>query len=272
MASLSDNAFIDTAVIFGLVGVAVDLAYHPHARAQLTEWLLAWWAKLLESDIHTTLRCTNNFARRGMQRMLGSPHTPVRLLLRIVLVVVVLAATGLALTTWAMDQSWRDTFPRGFSYYGLPAVVAGACTLALLYHHLGRAVEARSPWRMLARLFGLVLVSGVLWLAAMHAGTWHEWQYRRSPLAYGSAWFYAEVYHEYFTGGIGSAVPLALTLVLALPVAVYALMMLTALAVKLLAPALAPLTVALAKRYQRLPRGVAGAVVLVVIGVLKSCA
>ena len=37
----------------------------------------------------------------------------------------------------------------------------------------------------------------VLWLAAMQAGAWFEWQVRRTPIAYGTNWFYAEMYNEY---------------------------------------------------------------------------
>ena len=31
----------------------------------------------------------------------------------------------------------------------------------------------------------------------MHAGAWFEWQVRRTPIAYGTDWFYAEMYHKY---------------------------------------------------------------------------
>ena len=34
----------------------------------------------------------------------------------------------------------------------------------------------------------------------MHAGAWFEWQARRTPIAYGTDWFYAEMYHEYVGG------------------------------------------------------------------------
>ena len=30
----------------------------------------------------------------------------------------------------------------------------------------------------------------------MHAGAWFEWQVRRTPIAYGTDWFYAEMYHK----------------------------------------------------------------------------
>ena len=44
---------------------------------------------------------------------------------------------------------------------------------------------------------GVGRIGTTLWLAAMHAGAWFEWQVRRTPIAYGTDWFYAEMYHEY---------------------------------------------------------------------------
>ena len=62
----------------------------------------------------------------------------------------------------------------------------------------------------------------MLWLAAMQAGAWFEWQVRRTPIAYGTNWFYAEMYNEYvrepsglvLSASVAAAVPASLAAVL----------------------------------------------------------
>ena len=45
----------------------------------------------------------------------------------------------------------------------------------------------------------------------MHAGAWLEWQVRRTPIAWGTDWFYAEMYNEYVRepGGLVVSVSVA---------------------------------------------------------------
>ena len=261
---------MNIAFLIGVMAIAFDLASGARARAKLIDWLLREWHAIEAADLLTAFRRTSDLVYRGMRRVLGTSRAPVRLLTSTIVLGMTLAATCLALATWATDQSLRETFPRAVSYYAGPTVVACACALGLLYHHAARASEARSVARLLASLLGVVLGSGLLWLAAMHAGTWHEWQFRRSPLAYGSAWFYAEVYHDLFTGGIGSAVSLAMALTLAVPVGLHTVTLLAVTVLKLTAPVLAPLSIALARGYRHLPRGALAAVITVILAGLLA--
>lgn len=264
MCDGAGTALSIAALLAALAGVVADLACDSSARARMTNRLQAGWSKLGEGSLLASLCRTHEIAEGFMTRVLGTPRAPIRLITSIVVATTLIAALCLVVSTLAMGQNLRDTFSRAISYYAAPTIAAGACALGALYYQVRCVARVCTPTRLLATLLALVFACVLLWFAAMHAGTWHEWQFRRSPLEYGSAWFYAEVYHEYFTGGIGSAVSLALSMVLALAIGLHLLMLSAVTLLKMSAPVAGPATVALAKAYQCSSRG-AGAAIIVAI-------
>ena len=86
---------------------------------------------------------------------------------------------------------------RALPHYAAPALVAGWIATVLAALHL-RSL-ARPPALAGAAVLTTVHLCAppLLWLAAMHTGAWFEWQVRRTPIAWGTDWFYAEMYNEY---------------------------------------------------------------------------
>ena len=124
------------------------------------------------------------------------------------------AAVGVAV---AGDSGAR--LIRALPHYAVPALVAG-----------WMATAAAAVWlRLLARTTKLTAVAAsttihlleppFLWLGAMLAGAWFEWQVRRTPIAYGSDWFFAEMYNEYVREPGGLVVSVSVAAAVTAPVA-----------------------------------------------------
>ena len=102
---------------------------------------------------------------------------------------------------------------RALPHYAMPALAAGWIAAALAALHL-RAL-ARTPTlsavAAAVRTVAHLCAPPILWIGAMHAGAWLEWQVRRTPIAYGTDWFYAEMYNEYMRepGGLVVSVSVA---------------------------------------------------------------
>ena len=128
------------------------------------------------------------------------------------------AVTGAAI---AGDSGAR--LLRALPHYGAPALAAGWIAVALAALHLRSLARTATLAGAAIRTAAHLCAPPVLWLAAMHAGAWFEWQVRRTPIAYGTEWFYAEMYNEYvrepgglaLTLGVAAAVTAPLVVVLA---------------------------------------------------------
>ena len=128
------------------------------------------------------------------------------------------AATGAAI---AGDSGAR--LLRALPHYAAPALAAGCIAAALAALHLRALARFATLAGAAIRTAAHLCAPPVLWLAAMHAGAWFEWQVRRTPIAYGTDWFYAEMYNEYvrepgglvLTLGVAAAVTAPLVAVLA---------------------------------------------------------
>lgn len=245
--------------------VAVDLAANPARRASWVARLGEFWPRLRTPGIRATLRGVNEAAEQAMQRLFGQPGAYRRLVLGIILFTTLLTIASLVFSILLMQAGWPGVVERWRRYYAIPTFVAGACSLALLRLFLARAWRWRSVWRLGAGLLGLAVAALLLWILAMHAGTWHEWQYRRSPLEFASAWFYAEVYQEYFETRLGAAVSLTLALAVLVPQGIYYLMVICRMTLRVAAPVLAPSSLAAAGLFRRLPRGAAGLTMLLIL-------
>ena len=86
---------------------------------------------------------------------------------------------------------------RAFPHYAAPALVAGWLAAALAAFHLRSLARDSTPAGAGIRTVAHLCAPPVLWIASMHAGAWLEWRVRRTPIAYGTDWFYAEMYQEY---------------------------------------------------------------------------
>jgi hypothetical protein len=156
-------------------------------------------------------------------------------------------------------------------FFALPAVACGSLSLALDHWFLGALARKSSLPIQLGLL--LLRAAAVLasWLAMMHAGTWLEWQQKRTPLAYGSGWFYAEVYWYYIRDPAGQLVSFTAGVVVALLPALLLLWIALLSGVKLLRPLIEPALAHLLDGFARAGRGVF-ALWAAAIGVLAGLA
>ena len=108
---------------------------------------------------------------------------------------------------------------RALPHYAAPGVAAGWIATALAAFHLRSLARNASRIGIAIRTAAHLCVPPLLWLAAMHAGAWFEWQVRRTPIAYGTDWFYAEMYHEYLRDPGGLVLAASIAAAVAAPLA-----------------------------------------------------
>lgn len=149
--------------------------------------------------------------RRLWRTCAGPPGTG-RLLRALVAAALVAAVAALAARVGAaVSGDSGAQLARALPHYAAPALAAGWLAAILAAFYL-RSI-ARGPTRAGVRMRTMAHLCAppLLWLATMHAGAWFEWQVRRTPIAYGTDWFYAEMYHEYVRepGGLVLSVSIA---------------------------------------------------------------
>ena len=108
---------------------------------------------------------------------------------------------------------------RALPHYAAPGLTAGWIATALAAFHLRSLARNASPIGIAIRTAAHLCAPALLWLAAMHAGAWFEWQVRRTPIAYGTDWFYAEMYHEYLREPGGLVLTVSIAAAVAAPLA-----------------------------------------------------
>ena len=124
------------------------------------------------------------------------------------------AATGAAI---AGDSGAR--LLRALPHYAGPALAAGWIATVLAALHLRSLARISTFAGAALRTVLHLCATPMLWLAAMHAGAWFEWQVRRTPIAYGTDWFYAEMYNEYVREPGGLALTLSVAAAVTAPLA-----------------------------------------------------
>ena len=135
--------------------------------------------------------------RRLWQACAGPPGSG-RLLRALAAAIAVTAvATLVAAAGSAVAGDAGTRFVRALPHYAAPALAAGWLAAALAAFHLRSLARNPTGIGTALRTAAHLCAPPLLWLAAMHAGAWFEWQVRRTPIAYGTDWFYAEMYHEY---------------------------------------------------------------------------
>ena len=127
------------------------------------------------------------------------------------------------------------------NFFAAPSAVVALAWLAVGAGLLSRI--ARAPSAPLQVLLVFLLAAGpiLMWVVLMHMGTWLEWQYKRTPIPYGTEWFYAEAYMEYVREPAGLLVSLTAALIVGLPAVPCVLRVCVSAGGKCLGPVLAPL-------------------------------
>ncbi|MEE8352042.1 MAG: hypothetical protein V3R37_07640 [Rhodospirillales bacterium] len=150
------------------------------------------------------------------------------------------------------------------NYFAVPSAIIVLAWLAAgagLLSWIARASSA--PLQV---LFVILLGTGaiLMWVVLMHMGTWLEWQYKRTPIPYGTEWFYAEVYMEYAREPLGRLVSLTAALIVGLPALPCVLRSWVSTGCKCLEPFLAPLLGQLMAGLATARRGVLGALMVLI--------
>ena len=109
---------------------------------------------------------------------------------------------------------------RALPHYAAPALVAGWLAAALAAFHLRSLARDSTPAGAGIRTVAHLCAPPALWIASMHAGAWFEWRVRRTPIAYGTDWFYAEMYQEYVREPGGLVVAVSVAMAVTAPLAV----------------------------------------------------
>lgn len=140
---------------------------------------------------------TSQCVRRLWQACAQAPG-PGRLLRALAAAIAVAAVAAIiAAAGAAMSGDSGARLVRALPHYAASALTAGWIAAALAALHLRSLARAPAPVGAAIRTAAHLCAPPVLWLAAMHAGSWFEWQVRRTPIAWGTDWFYAEMYNEY---------------------------------------------------------------------------
>jgi hypothetical protein len=157
------------------------------------------------------------------------------------------------------------------NFFAAPSVVVALAWLAVGAGLLSRI--ARAPSALLQVLLVFLLAAGaiLMWVVLMHIGTWLEWQYKRTPIPYGTEWFYAEAYMEYVREPAGLLVSLTAALIVGLPAVPCVLRVCFLIGCKGLRPILAPVLTRLMDSFATARMGVyalSALFVVLIIGVL----
>ena len=157
---------------------------------------------------------------RRLWRICAGPPGPGRLLRALAAAIIGAAVTALAAVTGAAvanDSGAR--LMQALPHYAAPALAAGWLAAALAAFHLRSLARGSTPAGAGIRMAAHLCAPPLLWLAAMHAGAWLEWRVRRTPIAYGTDWFYAEMYQEYVREPGGLVLTASIAVAVAAPLA-----------------------------------------------------
>ena len=135
---------------------------------------------------------------RRLWRACARAPVPGRLLRTLAAAITVTAVAAITATAGAALAGDAGTrLVRALPHYAGPALAAGWIAVAVAAFHLRSLARTATLAAAAVRTAAHLCAPPILWLAAMHAGAWLEWQVRRTPIAYGTDWFYAEMYNEY---------------------------------------------------------------------------
>ena len=117
------------------------------------------------------------------------------------------SALVLGLGAWALGDG--RILAHAVRHFAAPGLVVGSLAVVSTYAVIMLTAKPRSVFAGLGLPILLIGFGVVAWLVLMHAGTWLEWQTKRTPVAWGSEWFYAEAYLEYLREPAGRVISIA---------------------------------------------------------------
>ncbi len=240
--------------------VVADLGLGPHRRRLIAEGARAWWAGVAENPLSRSIGHAAVGARAGLGRFLGSDRGRFRHHLSAVVLAALIGGIVLGIGAFAVSPDPRTTIMHGARYFGAPAVFFGWAVLSGTSLFAGLIGRARSFAGQCLLLLVHAAGAAGLWVAAVHAATWIEWQEKSSPIPYGTEFFYAEVYMNYVREPIWWPVTAGATAVIALPAAVLIVPVLLTLMGTLLHLVAAPASRLLLGAFEKAPRGLVSVV------------
>ncbi|NQU60388.1 MAG: hypothetical protein HQ512_04600 [Rhodospirillales bacterium] len=155
-----------------------------------------------------------------------------------------------------MPSVSRAGLGHALNYFAIPIIGTALVSLTLAVMLFVLIKQASSIFKQLFYAVLLSLGTASLWVALMHLGTWFEWQYKRTPTAFGTEWFYAEVYMEYIREPTGQLISLTAALIIGLPAALFLVRMCFSIGCKILLPILAPVCSHLMDNFAAARKGV----------------
>ena len=221
--------------------VLIDLSVNRNRRQRMAANLSAWWNKLQTTPLTQLM----SYAAAGFY---GFPAiVPVGRWARVRYIFIAFVAVGVIGTGFLIAGALllvphpQTTINHALNFLAAPSAAAALAWLAVSAWLLSRITCVRSVPVQAVLLLLLVAGAILTWVALMHMGTWLEWQYKRTPTAFGTEWFYAEVYMEYVREPAGALISLTAALIVALPVAPCILQIFFSAACKCCGPVLSPL-------------------------------
>lgn len=249
--------FLDLAVVISIT--VVDLMCNRERRVNLLHRLSGSWTYLREiSFVRLIADQSARYCRLMASVFIGRARTLYFLGLSLVATTL---TSGVALVLGAMliaDEPQR-VIVHAVKHFGVPTVACGWLALILTSSmlHFARCHFAPAMKSMWLIVYFFLLVG--LWVALMHIGTWLEWRETPSPVGYGTEWFYAQVYLEYFREPAGMLISVITGLVILSPIlALLGWLCLLAIA-KLLQPVLEPASTRFLTYFKSYRRGVLAA-------------
>ena len=227
-------------LVFAVLVMIADLWAERDRRQRMAAGHRAWWDSLRTATYSRLM----SDAASGFYGMPGTGFAKGWPKFRVVaygLVTVGVVGTGLLVTgalLFAPDP--EAVIGHVLNFFAAPSVVVALAWLAVGAGPLSRI--ARTPSAFPQVLFVFLLAAGaiLMWVVLMHIGTWLEWQYKRTPIPYGTEWFYAEAYMEYVREPAGLLVSLTAALIVGLPAVPCVLRVCFLIGCKGLRPILAP--------------------------------
>ena len=166
--------------------------------------------------IHLAIQEAARNLQRPLQSILGESIFRVRFILSsfilVIAVLVLYLLVSSVLTDEQANSKWTWVLPT--------TLCAGALSMMVSRIVTNRLSNQQQTIVKLLWLLLWLLAPVLLWLAVMHLGTWLEWRNTRSPLAYASEWFYAQVYDDYFRNSAGLSITIAIATTISLPIVV----------------------------------------------------
>ena len=220
------NTFVDAFLVVDALAVVavvvVDLSLTQEARVAVATRVRERLALLMKTSTIELVALSSARLQQASVEVFGESTLSLRFVALALVVSALVGGTALSVGALVSAHDASATIVPAIHFFALPAVACGYLALTLdhwLFASLAR--QTSLPAQLCLLLLGL-LATLTLWLALMHGGTWLEWQQKRTPLAYGSDWFYAEVYWYYLREPAGRSVSLAAGAVVAWPVTLLA--------------------------------------------------